>query len=115
MTQPEKERELFKELKIKWDDDSTKRFERLAASIEKRTTKLEIFEAKYSQLEEEIEQERASKQNKEIDTAGINEVIASLSLYGFPIHDFESLTCGQYDAYTKVAAKNANERKNNRK
>jgi hypothetical protein len=110
LTEPENLKELYGELKIQWHDDLESRAKSLETNIDKCKQKLEIFNAKLKQIEEDIEDEQ---EEKDIDISKINEAIASLTLYGFPINDFEKLTCGQYDAYSKVAQKKASQAKKN--
>lgn len=112
LTEPDNLKELYKELKIPFDDDVVKRLKFLEKEIDKGKQKLEIFNAQLKQIEEEIEEE---KEESELDIAKLNESIASLTLFGFPINDFESLTCGQYDAYSRVAQRKTAQQKNGSK
>ena len=111
LTQPENIEELYQELKIEWFEGLDERVEVLKINIDKSKQKLEIFNAQLKQIEEEFEENQETE--KDIDISKINEAIASLTLYGFPINDFEKLTCGQYDAYSKIAQKKAAQSKKN--
>lgn len=112
LTEPDNIEELYKELKIPFNNDVIERLKYLEKEIDKGKQKLEIHNAKLKQIEQEIEDD---KDEKEIDIAKLNESIASLTLFGFPITDFESLTCGQYDAYSKVAQRKIAQQKNGTK
>ncbi|MBO0323460.1 hypothetical protein J0X14_14220 [Muricauda sp. CAU 1633] len=105
LTEPENLEQLYKELKIPWKPTVKERIEYLTLEIDKGKQKLEISNARLKLIEDEIEEARESE---EINIAKLNEAIASLTLFGFPINDFEKLTCGQYDAYSKVAQRKAN-------
>lgn len=105
LTEPENLEQLYRELKIPWSEDQKKRVEHLTLEIDKGKQKLEISNARLKLIEDEIEEARESE---DIDISKLNEAIASLTLFGFPINDFEKLTCGQYDAYSKVAQRKAN-------
>lgn len=109
LTEPDNLKELYKELRIPYSDDVVARLKFLETEIDKGKQKLEIFNAQLKQLEDEQKEEEG---DSELDIQKINEAIASLTLFGFPINDFESLTCGQYDAYTKVAQRKTAQQKN---
>lgn len=109
LTEPDNLKELYKELRIPYSDDVVARLKFLETEIDKGKQKLEIFNAQLKQLEDEQKEE---EWDSELDIQKINEAIASLTLFGFPINDFESLTCGQYDAYTKVAQRKTAQQKN---
>lgn len=109
LTEPDNVEELYKELRIPFDPDVVKRLKFLEVEIDKGKQKVEMFNVELKQIEEAIEDER---EEGEIDIAKINEAIASLTLFGFPINDFEKLTCGQYDAYSKVAQRKIAQQKN---
>lgn len=112
LTEPENLEELYKELKIPFNKDVIERLKYLEKEIDKGKQKLEIFNAQLKQIEEEIDEEQ---EESELDIAKLNESIASLTLFGFPINDFETLTCGQYDAYSKVAQRKTAQQKNGTK
>lgn len=112
LTEPDNLEKLYKELKIPFNKNEVERLKYLEVEIDKGKQKLEIFNAQLKQIEEEIEEE---SEEGGIDIVKINEAIASLTLVGFPINDFETLTCGQYDAYSKVAQRKASQQKNGTK
>lgn len=112
LTEPENLEELYKELKIPFNKDVIEKLKYLEKEIDKGKQKLEIFNAQLKQIEEEIDEEQ---EESELDIAKLNESIASLTLFGFPINDFETLTCGQYDAYSKVAQRKTAQQKNGTK
>lgn len=109
LTEPDNIEELYRELKIPFSKDVVERLKYLEKEIDKGNQKLEIFNAQLKQIEQEIEEDQ---EETELDIAKLNESIASLTLFGFPINDFETLTCGQYDAYSRVAQRKTSQQKN---
>ena len=110
LMQPQGLKELYSKLKLPWNEDEVERIKFLNKEIDKSSQKYEIFQAQLKKAESEIEE--VQEEEGELDIAKLNEAIASLALVGFPINDFEKMTCGQYDAYSKVAERKARKQKN---
>lgn len=101
---PEKQKEVFKEARIRWNDDPLKRLEALNKMLKKAQTEKQIHDARYEKLVKEVKEakEQEKKIEKKMSIADINKSIASLEMAGFSIDNYETLTCGKYDAMSAI-------------
>jgi 2',3'-cyclic-nucleotide 2'-phosphodiesterase (5'-nucleotidase family) len=95
-------KELYKVAKLRFVEDPDQRYKNLIKEIEKSKSKTEIFEARFSKIQEQIKESKKKDAGRKIKLKDINASIASLELHGFTIDNYEQLTCGKYDAITKI-------------
>ena len=100
------QRELYEELGYEWIEDDFERVQATIDQIEKAKGKMEIFTERFKKLEKDLEED--SKNQDAQCISDINAGIASLEMAGATIPNYEKLTCGQYDALTKVINKKIN-------
>lgn len=107
----EKAKEVFKEIRVGWDDDFDKRAQRLKRLLNKHSEMAKKHARKVKELEE-----GDGEEVKEFTIDDFNQAIASLELVGFSIEDYEKLTLAKYEAISKTVKKKADatERANTR-
>ena len=105
------QKEMFKAAGIRYHEDPVKRYEHLDREISKSSQKLQIYKAQYDQVEKEIRESNQNQERNKPSISDINRAIASLELSGFTIENYETLTCGKYDAMTAIQAERARKSK----
>ena len=107
----EKAKEVFKEIRVAWDDGFDKRAQRLKRLLNKHSEMAKKHARKVKELEE-----GDGEEVKEFTIDDFNQAIASLELVGFSIEDYEKLTLAKYEAISKTVKKKADatERANTR-
>lgn len=94
---------FFEKAKYKYIEDENVRAEKLISEINKKKTTFEIFDARLKKLEKDLEENRVDEDiDADVSLSILNESIASLELLGFTIENYQTLTCGKYDAMSKV-------------
>lgn len=88
--------------KIKYIENHSDRLKDLETRVVKIETKLQIFQAKLEKIEKEIEETKESNISLDTTMSELNEAIATLELNGYTIDNYDTLTCGKYDAISKV-------------
>jgi hypothetical protein len=87
---------------IKYTGDLKKDADYLQKIQEKEQTKEEIFTAQLDKLQKQIKESKEKKEIKSFDLKKIYKTIATLEKAGASIPDYEKLTCGKYEALTRV-------------
>lgn len=96
--------EYFEISGIKYTGDPIKDGSYLKKLIQKAETKTEVFQARFIKLQEEIKkaQEKTKKESKPISQKDAYKALAGLEKLGATIPDFETFTCGKYDAWNEI-------------
>lgn len=94
-------KQLCEDLGYKWAKDQAEQAKNTLASIEKAKIKRDIFGSKLKTLSQDMQKEKDMSEGN-TTLASINKSIASLEMNGFTIQNYETLTCGKYDAMTEV-------------
>lgn len=95
-------KDYFDAANIKYTGDALKDGEYLKKLIEKSQTKSQVFEARLDKIQEELKKAKENNQSKPLTTKQAYKALASLEKAGANIPDFETFTCGKYDAWNEV-------------
>ncbi|AGO47385.1 hypothetical protein Phi19:1_gp095 [Cellulophaga phage phi19:1] len=92
----------FEVAKLKYTGDALKDIKYLQTQIKKQETNENIFTAQLDKLRKELDEAKEKAEDKGFDIAGVYKTIASLEKAGATIPNYDELTCGKYNALTKV-------------
>ncbi len=92
----------FEAANIKYTGNAEKDSKYLQKQIQKLETKAQVFEARLKKIQEEIKESKERNENKPITTKQAYKALAGLEKAGAHIPDFETFTCGKYDAWNEV-------------
>ncbi len=108
-------KEAFEASNMKFTGDDKTDYDNLKKEIDKSKSKKEIFTARLNKLQGEISSKNKNEDEDCLNRQKLNECLASLELAGYTINDYNTITCGKYDAMTRVISKQNNgKRSNNR-
>lgn len=95
----ERQKEVFKLIRIPWSDEPQARAKRLAKMLNKHTELVKKFRRQVEELEPDEEESTPPQ----FSIKDFNESMASLETLGFTIEDYRSLPLAKYEAITAVA------------
>ena len=95
-------KDYFEAANIKYTGEQQKDADYLKKLIQKSETKAQVFEGRLKKVKDEIERNRKENQAKPITLKQSYKALASLEKAGASIPDYETFTCGKYDAWSEV-------------
>ena len=100
--EPEEWQPYFETAKLKYTGDTKKDSDYLNNKLQKLQNEEEIFTARLDKLKADLDEAKSREEIKEFNLNGVFKTIATLNKAGAGIQNFNTLTCGEYDALTTV-------------
>lgn len=98
---------FFEAAKVRYTGDLEKDVAYLNKQISKSKQIATIEQERLRKLTEEIKERARISPPEPLTDKKINEALASMELAGFTIDNYDTITCGKYDAITQVLSKKA--------